>query len=1030
MRYWWGFIAFLGCSMTGARAQSTNAQRFPGKYNFRTIDNNNGLNSNDVYALTQDKNGYIWIGTEKGLQRYDGLRFIDCLDGAGKIGSQTVNSVYPDDARGRIFYDQPDRRIRQWSFLTNTSLEITPEELASGHANGSYQDETRRSWTVEEYWQDSRKPEGDKEGIALLKDPTTRSYRQVSFTKDGKRGQTWLVDSAYGLMLLDDVNRTISTSQSNFTNDPLLAGLKSISSTIRKVVADRHGNIWLTSWSNVFYRYDRQSRKLFTYSLASILEQEGNQSTLPCWVSDILEDDHGALWLTTAKAGLLQFDFRTGGFRYLLRQPGNSLSLQYNHQINAIFQDREENIWLGTDRGICIFNPYRQYFSTLSNQDAGNPAGALNEISTAALSNRKDLWVGSWGGGITVYDTAFHLKKSYFFKGQYAQNLVWSFIEQEDGSMWAGCQVGYLHLIDPAGRVRTIRPPEAENHTIKCMVKDKEGNTLLGLQGGKIIVYDKLRKEFIAYNTTAQPASVVLSPIESLYIDDDKTCWAGTWNGLGEYDIQKRCFVAIHPLIKGSQIRCWGINRYNDSLLIVGTENYGLYFFNRRTKTFSRIPVNEERPLWSAYAVATDVAGKIWFSTDYTIGNYDPVSKRAFICQPEKGLINTSFIGCTFLHSDAGKWFTWTSAEIASFFPDEINAVRKRGAPVTITGFRVFSTPLFIDSLITRQKPVLLSYKENFIGVEFSNLQFSDVEKAKYYYRLEGVDREWVYGGTRGYAGYTNLPPGNYIFHVKTENGDDKDVASLHIRIAAPFWATIWFRVLIATVAAALIFILFRWYYRGLRQEASMKQQIATTEMMALRAQMNPHFIFNCINSIDALIQCDDKYLATVYLNKFARLIRNILDSSKQHTISLARDLETLQLYIDLELFRNDNKFTAEIRVEQTLLEEDCRVPPLIVQPYVENAIVHGLRHKAGSNGKLTIAVSKKGEYLIFRIEDNGVGRAASGKRSQHRSYGMEMSRDRVNLFNREESIPVIITDLVEEGMPVGTSVQVSLKLN
>ena len=96
-----------------------------------------------------------------------------------------------------------------------------------------------------------------------------------------------------------------------------------------------------------------------------------------------------------------------------------------------------------------------------------------------------------------------------------------------------------------------------------------------------------------------------------------------------------------------------------------------------------------------------------------------------------------------------------------------------------------------------------------------------------------------------------------------------------------------------------------------------MKQQIAETEMMALRAQMNPHFIFNCINSIDALIQCNDKYHATVYLNKFARLIRNILDSSKQPTISLVRDLETLQLYIDLERFRNENRFTAEIRVDE-----------------------------------------------------------------------------------------------------------------
>jgi ligand-binding sensor domain-containing protein len=1032
MRYWYWLILVLSGTMTGLQAQPTNAKEFPAKYNIRNIDNNNGLNSNDVYAITQDRKGYIWIGTEKGLQRYDGLRFKDCFNAASKIGTQKVYSLYPDDAQGRIWYGQPDRRLRQWSFLTNSSIEIMPEALMPAGTGTQYRDWKNKTWAIMSYWLDSSQKDGDRQGIALLKEPGDSHYRPVSFIKDEQRRQTWLVDSAYGLLLLNDSDKTVSSMLYNPGNNPLLAGLKTANPSFRKIATDRHGNIWLLSWSQEFYRYDRPAQKLFTYSLADILEQEGNQRTLPCWVSDILVDDHDILWLATAQAGLLEYDFKTSGFRYLLRQPGNNLALQYNHQINAIYQDKEENIWLGTDKGICIFNPYRQYFSTLSNQDTGRLSRTVNEISGALISGKKELWVGSWGGGINVYDTAFHLKKKYFFNGQYEQNMVWSFVEQDDGAIWAGCQHGYLHIIDHAGRLlRTIHPPETEGRTIKCMARDKAGNTLLGLHDGRIIVFNKQQGGFNSYNKKAQPPSVTLSSIETLYVDDYGTCWAGTQSGLGEYDIAKKCIVAIHHPYAGSYVRCWGIDRYNDSLLIVATENYGLYFFNRRTKVFDRIPVNEDRPHWSVYAVATDTAGKIWFSADYTIGNYDPANKKAFVCQPEKGLINTSFSGCTFLHSTAGKWITWTSAEIVSFLPDKINSIRKRTMPVTITGFRVFSNPLFIDSLIARQKPIRLSYKENFIGIEFSSLQFSDIERTKYYYRLEGVDPDWVYGGTRGYAGYTNLPPGNYIFRVRTEDDDSSRVtASLSIRIAAPFWATIWFRVLVVVAAAALPFLLFRWYNRSLRQEARMKQQIATTEMMALRAQMNPHFIFNCINSIDALIQSNDKYLATVCLNKFARLIRNILDSSKQNTVSLARDLETLQLYIDLELFRNENKFTAEIQVAETLLEEDCRVPPLIVQPYVENAILHGLRHREGSNGKLIITISKKDEHLIFLIEDNGVGRSAAASPSQHRSYGMEMSRDRVNLFNREENIPVIITDLVQDGLPAGTRVRVVLKLS
>ncbi|MDO6430847.1 histidine kinase [Flavitalea sp. BT771] len=1032
MRYWCWLILLLPYTKARAQVQTTNAKPLAVKYNFRNIDNNNGLNSNDVYSLTQDRKGYIWIGTEKGLQRYDGLRFMDCFNPDAKPGSQSVYYVYPDNARGGIFYEQPDQRPRQWSFLTNTSTELAPEELMSTAAGATYRGWNNKSWTIWEYWTDSSSQKGDQKGLALLKEPGNDRYHRAVFIKDEQRRQTWIRDSTYGLLLLNDRDKTVSSPQFNPGNDPLLAAVKTIAANFHKIVADGRGNIWLLNWSDSFYRFDRHTQKLSAYSLASILEQQGNQAALPCWVSDVLMDDHGVLWLATAKAGLLSYDFETNSFRYLLRQPGNNLALQYNHQINAIFQDREENIWLGTDKGICIFNPYRMYFSTLSCQDPAKPSMAINQISAATLTSTKDLWTGSWGGGINVYDEAFRLKKHFFFNREYDKNMVWSFVEQENRVIWAGCQHGFLHIIDSAGRlVKTIRPPETEARTIKCMVRDKDGNTLLGLHNGKIIVFSRQQSGFIPYNDRGQPSSVTLSSIESLFVDDHGTCWAGTWNGLGEYDIQKRCFIAVHHPYAGSNVRCWGINRYNDSVLIVSTENYGLYFFNRRTKIFSKVPVNEERPHWSAYAVETDAQGKIWFSTDYSIGNYDPVSKKAFVCQPEKGLINTSFSGCNFLHSTTGKWITWTNSEIVAFLPEEINAVRKRAMPVTITGFKVFSNPLFTDSLTTRQMPVQLSYKENFIGIEFSNLQFSDIERTKYYYRLEGVDRDWVYGGTRGYASYTNLPPGSYTFLARTENGDNiRDTAILSIRIAAPFWATVWFRVLVAAAATFLIFFLFRWYNRGLRQEARMKQQIATTEMMALRAQMNPHFIFNCINSIDALIQSNDKYLATVYLNKFARLIRNILDSSKQHTISLTRDLETLQLYIDLELFRNENRFTAEIRVDDSLLEEDYRVPPLIVQPYVENAILHGLRHREGTSGRLIISISKINEHLIFLVEDNGVGRSAAISTSQHRSYGMEMSRDRVNLFNREEHIPVVITDLVQEGQPAGTRVQVSLKIS
>ena len=212
----------------------------------------------------------------------------------------------------------------------------------------------------------------------------------------------------------------------------------------------------------------------------------------------------------------------------------------------------------------------------------------------------------------------------------------------------------------------------------------------------------------------------------------------------------------------------------------------------------------------------------------------------------------------------------------------------------------------------------------------------------------------------------------------------------------------------------------------------SINEQLSKARLEALRSQMNPHFIFNCINSIDALIQSNDKYNATVYLNKFAKLIRGILDSSKQNTVSLANDLDTLKLYIELEQFRHEDKFTAEIKADDELLQDDYKVPPLIIQPFVENAILHGLRYRNDHCGRLLISVARQGNYLQYLVEDNGVGRKTFNNHLQKNkvSYGIDMSNERVKLFNNEEKTSVQITDLFSNGKPSGTKVEVYLKVD
>jgi two-component sensor histidine kinase len=326
---------------------------------------------------------------------------------------------------------------------------------------------------------------------------------------------------------------------------------------------------------------------------------------------------------------------------------------------------------------------------------------------------------------------------------------------------------------------------------------------------------------------------------------------------------------------------------------------------------------------------------------------------------------------------------------------------------------------------------VQLTYKQNFLTLEFSVFRFMPVRETHLFYRIPEIDKNWVLADGTNTASYSDLPPGRYSFEVRAADGVSVGkVETFRIAIAPPFWQTWWFRLGIVVVLAGAVYLFIRRRIAAVRTQEALKQQIAEAEMSALRAQMNPHFIFNCINSIDAMIQSNDKYHATMYLNKFARLIRDVLDSSKQKTVPISRDIETLRLYIELEQFRHDDKFRYEIYADPAVLEEDYRVPPLVIQPYVENSILHGIRHRKNGGGMLSISIGLSEGHLLYHIEDNGIGRrSAAAQPSGRHSYGLQMSNDRVRLFNGENKASVDITYLEKDGEPAGTSVRVTLKI-
>jgi LytS/YehU family sensor histidine kinase len=310
-----------------------------------------------------------------------------------------------------------------------------------------------------------------------------------------------------------------------------------------------------------------------------------------------------------------------------------------------------------------------------------------------------------------------------------------------------------------------------------------------------------------------------------------------------------------------------------------------------------------------------------------------------------------------------------------------------------------------------------------------------NANQSRYYYQLEPLMKDFEQNAD-GHLNFSGLPNGSYRLRVR---GGDKlgnitpSTDTLDIIVEPFFWQTAWFKLLCIAATIVIISFIVARRIQNIRKEAALKQKIVESEMMALRAQMNPHFIFNCLNSIDNLIQDDQKEKATVYLAKFARLIRAILENSKKETIPCWKDAEALQLYLEMEMLRLDDKFSYSLDVDEKIMQGNYKVPPMILQPFVENAIHHGLLNKLDADKQLHITARVINGSIKYTVEDNGVGRTRAAEykkinRPGHQSMGMQITTERINYFNESERSAIRITDLYDEdGTPAGTRVEICL---
>jgi ligand-binding sensor domain-containing protein len=562
-------------------------------------------------------------------------------------------------------------------------------------------------------------------------------------------------------------------------------------------------------------------------------------------------------------------------------------------------------------------------------------------------------------------------------------------------------------------------------YPIKCLAKSQDNRFFAGTNSSVIEIINQnniidLSKKYGIY------------PLRTnAILPDGNRIWVGTENGLYLFKDTASYYGLYDERLRS---RITSLKKTARNNVIVGTIDKGVLFISYDGKIISQLSTKNGLLSNNCKMIFQENDSIIWIATSKGAHriNIDQVNSGSFIIKTyntSNGLISDEVSGI-YLRNDTA-WIG-TSNGVTFFHVYSKDNQNLLAPPIYI------NQVMINDSILHNNNEYFLSHFMNDIKINYIGLSYKNREEIFYKYKMEGVDSGWKYTSLSTIQ-FASLHPGKYIFSVFAKNykGNWSDSpATITFTILPPWWQTWWFRGGVAAVAAGIIYLLFRWRVNVVRKQENTKtelnRKLAEMEMKALRAQMNPHFTFNSLNSIYHFISNNDVESAQKYMSRFASLMRGILDHSRLAYISVEEEIKMLKLYIELESLRFENKFDHEIIVDPSILSEQDEIPSMIIQPYVENAIWHGLMHKEDGKGRLKISIAKREGVIHCAIEDNGIGRARSAElkksnRGQHKSVGMLITKERLDLLNEinQSSLSMKITDLFIDEKPAGTRVEI-----
>lgn len=1003
-----------------------------------------GLSQNTVYSILQDRQGYLWFGTWDGLNKFDGLKFTTYNKENG-LSNEVINCLLESEdgnlwigtENGLNFLDRQSGQIKVFQNNPNDSTTLSDNWINHLHQppGGNIYVGTRRGLNVLNL-------KTGKFQSFQSRDAANRRTKSNNIRFITRHNDEYYIGTDFGLVRYNPETHE-NVRYLNRPDDPTSLS----SNQINVIFPAIDGSLWIGT-ENGLNLLNVEGGKFTVF-----LHNSNDSSTLSHnSVKTIFQDDAGLIWIGTDGGGISIFDDKTQSFKKILTQPGVPGSLN-NNRVYSIFQDKTGNMWFGTFKGLNKIDRFSRNFQLFNyNPDDQNTVG--NNLIWSFCEIEPDIfWIGT-DDGISIFDRVgnkfSHIRPDPAQSDGLSSKRIRTMIMDDFGSMWIGTRDGGLNKYNiKTGLVEQFQPSIQHKNSLAdkfviSLYKDKFGKIWAGTQNGLNCIDPQKNQIKLYQNNPDDSTSISHNTVYHIIEDSDGVMWVATLDGLNRYDQHLNTFTSYKQTLDRqknlSSNRFFYLLEDSERNFWIGTRGGGLLLFDRESGQFTKSYTTQDGlPNNVIYGILEDEAGMLWMSTNWGLSRFDKHREIFVNYDVTDGLQSSEFNALALLKSSSGLMFFGGMNGFNMFHPDEIQS-NPQTPNILISGFKLLNIPQTGE--IYNLDTIILKADDNFFSFEFSALDFTSSHKSQFAYILENFNNDWTYvDGTRNFAEYTKVNPGTYYFRVIGASSDgiwNNEGIMITVIVKSHWYQTWLFR-----IAILLILIAGLWYtvyrrYRFLQKKnmtdnkmLQIENQLLETQQKALRLQMNPHFIFNSLNSIQSFILSKDIDQAVNYLSRFSQLMRMIMANSTESVIPLSDEILAINHYLEIEKLRFENKFSYTIHVAPEIDEEFTGIPPMTIQPYIENAIIHGLLHKS-SKGRIDITFKIRGNSIHCIITDNGIGRAKAEEIKKmsglnQKSKGMMISKERLDIFNKNEHdiFSVKITDLKDDqGSPSGTKVE------